>query len=128
IYQESEQWGKAAGILEEMASNSTDPEVRRQSQYLSAELYEKTGRIDDAIEQYRNYASNYPQPFDLATEARYHLVELYGKTGDSGKRNFWLQKLIDEDKAAGGKRTERSKYLAAFAATKFANDEYERYR
>lgn len=128
IYQESEQWAKAAGVLEEMAANNSDPEVRRQSQYLSAELYEKTGRTNEAIEQYKNYANNYPQPFDLATEARYHLVELYGQVGDSGKRNYWLQKLIDEDKAAGSRRTERSKYLAAFAATKFANDEFERYR
>ncbi len=127
IYQESEQWGKAAGVLEDMAANSSDPNMRRQSKYLSAELYEKSGRTADAIAQYRDYANNYPEPFDIATEARAKLVELYGKTGDSSKRNYWLQKLIDEDKRAGSKSTPRSRYLAASASIKFANDDFSRY-
>lgn len=126
IYQSTGQWQKAASILAKM-SESGDPDVRRQSLFLSAELYEKAGRIGDAINQYRNYANNYVQPFDIATEARAKLVELYGKTGDDNKRNFWLQKLIDEDKKAGSKRTPRSKTLAAMAASKFANDEYQRF-
>ena len=127
IYQESEQWGKAAGVLETMASNSSDPDMRRQSKYLSAELYEKSGRTNDAITQYRDYANNYPVPFDIATEARNKLVELYGKSGDTSKRNYWLQKLIDEDRKAGANSTPRSKYLAASASIKFANDEFSRY-
>ena len=127
IYQESEQWGKAANVLEDMAANSSDPDMRRQSKYLSAELYEKSGRTDDAIEQYEDYATNFPEPFDIATEARNKLVELYGKAGDTSKRNYWLQKLIDEDKRAGTNSTARSRYLAASASIKFANDEFSRY-
>ncbi len=127
IYQESEQWGKAAGVLQSMAASTTDPNMRRQSHYLSAELYEKSGRTNDAIEQYKEYANKYPEPFDIATEARAKLVELYGKTGDIGKRNYWLQKLIDEDKRAGSKGTARSRYLAASASIKFANEDFSRY-
>jgi TolA-binding protein len=126
IYQESEQWGKAAGILGLMAQ-SGDPEMRRQSLYLSAELYEREGNLKRAIEQYRDYAHTYEEPFDLATEARFHLVEIYGKQGEEVKRNFWLNKLIVSDSKAGSSRTDRSRYLAAMASAKFAAEEYRRF-
>ncbi|MFL0811065.1 MAG: tetratricopeptide repeat protein [Agarilytica sp.] len=127
IYQESQQWAKAAGALAEMSASATTEEERRQALYLSAELYEKAGKENDALERYKQYANKYPQPFDIATEARFHLVELYGKTRQESKRNYWLKKLIDEDANAGASRTQRSKYLAAFATIKFANDEFYRY-
>ncbi|PCK08150.1 MAG: Clp protease ClpB [Alteromonadaceae bacterium] len=128
IYQASEEWAKAAKVLNGMAKTGDTEELRRQSLYLSAELYEKAKDLKNALYQYRLYANTYSKPFDLATEARFHLVELYGKTGDDIKRNFWLKRLIKEDGAAGDARTERSKYLAAFASIKFANDEFNQYR
>ncbi len=127
IYQESEQWDKAADALATMAASAETPDERRQALYLSAELYQKSGRLTQAIEKYRDYANKYPAPFDIATEARFHLVQLYEKTGDSSKRNYWLKKLVDEDARAGSARTDRSKYLAAFATAKFADDEFARY-
>ncbi len=127
IYQESEQWGKAANALAEMAASATTEDERRSALYLSAELYEKSGNLSKAIEKYRDYANKYPRPFDIATEARFHLVELYGSTKQDSKRNYWLQQLIDTDAKAGSARTGRSKYLAAFATAKFADDEFERY-
>jgi len=126
IYQESEQWGKAAVVLGDMA-NSGDPEVRRQSLYMSAELYAKSGNNARAIDQYRDYANKYPEPFDLATEARFHLQEMYGKAGEPAKRDYWLHQLIDADARAGNKRSDRSRYLAAMAASKFADDDYSHF-
>lgn len=127
IYQESQQWGKAANALSDMAALAKTDEERRQAVYLSAELYEKSGNLKKAIEKYRDYANKYPQPFDIATEARFHLVELYGKQKQESKRNYWLKKLIETDAKAGQARTDRSKYLAAFATAKFADDEFARY-
>jgi len=126
IYQESEQWGKAAGQLSLLAS-SGDPQARRTSLYLSAELYEKSGNTNKALDQYRKYANTYPQPFDLAIESRFKMVEIYKANGDNGKRNYWLKDLIEQDRKAGANRTGRSKYLAAMGTSKFANDEYERF-
>ncbi len=128
IYQESEQWGKAAAVLSDMAKDESDPDVRRQSLYLSSELYEKIGKTEQAIIHYRKYADTYPQPFDLAIEARFHLVELYGKTNQIGKREYWLKKLISEHKAMGTQGTERSRYLAAFASTQLAEKEFLQYQ
>lgn len=126
IYQATEQWDKAAAQLAVMA-NSGEPEVMRQSLYLSAELYEKSNNRGKAIEQYRSYAHQYPEPFDLATEARNKLVELYGQDGEVSKRNFWLKELIAQDAKAGAARTERSKYLAAMASTEFAREDFDRF-
>lgn len=128
IYQESEQWDKAAQSLADMSSSAGTDEERRQALYLSAELYEKAGKLTQSIDMYRDYATRYPQPFDIATEARFHLVELYEKTNDDSKRNYWLRQLIDEDKKAGKSRTPRSQFLAAYASAKFADDEFVRYQ
>lgn len=127
IYQESEQWGKAAGALQEMARLAKTPEEKRQAMYLSAEFYEKSGNEKQALVAYRDYVQQHPRPFDIATEARFHLVELYEKTGDLGSRNYWLKQLIEQHAKAGSARTERSKFLAAFASTDIANQEFQRY-
>jgi outer membrane protein assembly factor BamD (BamD/ComL family) len=126
VYQESEQWEKAASVLSIM-SKSGDPETKRTSLYLSAELYERAGNIQEAIVHYRDYAHTYPQPFDIATEARFNLVELYEDTKEYAKKDFWLNKLIDANDSAGSNATARSKYLAAMAMTKFAGDEYNKF-
>ena len=126
IYQESEQWAKAAAILSIM-SKSGDPETQRNSLYLAAELYERSGNTEEAIVHYRKYAHTYPEPFDIATEARFHLVELYDQRKEYAKKDFWLKKLIDADAKAGADRTARSKYLAAMAMTKFADDEFSKF-
>ena len=124
IYQETQQWGKAASSLLEMANSETDPDSSRQSLYLAAELYEKSGDDASAITQYARYVEKYPNPFDLATEARFHLVELNQKRNNTKEENLWLQKLISAHAQAGSAGTDRSKYLAASAEMKFANDDF----
>lgn len=127
IYQELKAWDKAAAVLAQMASNQGDPEMRRQSLYLSAELYEKSGRLWDAALQYANYVEAYPEPFDLATESRFKLMELATERGDMNARRRWLRRMIQADTRAGDQRTERSKYLAAFASSEFALEKFEEF-
>ncbi len=127
IYQALEQWQAAASELNVMAANDADPDVRRQSLYLSAELFEQSGNVNNAIVAYRDYANNYPIPFSESLEASNKLVELYEETGDMEKRSFWLNKLIERDANAGPDRSERSKYLAAGAAAEFADSIYQNF-
>lgn len=124
IYQETKQWSKAAAVLALMASSGSDPESRRQSLYLSAELYQKAGRLKDASGRYEDYVKRYPEPFDLAIEARYQLLQIATERNDRTNRNYWLSQLIKVDAKAGSKRTERSKYLAAYASNEFARQEF----
>lgn len=124
-YQEDGQWSKAADELTLIYQNSEDDAVKRESLYQAAELYEKSGNKQAAIERYRQYVGEYPQPFPLAMETRQKLSELYSELGQSGEQRHWLQEIIKADKAAGKQRTDRSRYLAASAATVFADDDYQ---
>lgn len=126
IYQEIEQWDKAAAQLAIMAE-SGDPQARQTSLYLSAELYEKSGNLTQSILQYRSYAHAYPDPFDIAVESRAKLIELYGKVGDDAKRRFWMNDIIKMDRKAGGNRSNRSKSLAAMASAEFAREDFNQF-
>lgn len=127
IYQETQQWDKAAAALAVMAKNDSDPEARRQSLYLSAELYQKSGRVSEAATRYAEYVQAYPRPFAPATEARYQLLQLAEKQGDDKARRHWLNQLIDADARAGGDRNDRSRYLAAYATNQFAGESFARF-
>ena len=128
IYQGEEKWQLAADELNLMASSSNDPEVKRQSVYMAAELYEKSGKRDMAIEQYRRYASDYPRPLANALEAQFKLTELYKANGDSAKRDYWLQQIVATNKAAGSAKTDRSVYLAASAQTELSEASFDKYQ
>lgn len=128
VYQQQEKWGKAADELAVMAVNDPDESVQRQSLYLSAQLYQKDGNTRRAVVQYRDYVKAYPQPFDLATEARFELSELYLAEGNQKNRNFWLTRLVDSHDTAGAQSTDRSLYLAAWATSLFAETEFNRFK
>lgn len=127
IYQSQEKWQQAADELLVMERTSTDPDVKRQSLYMGAELYEKSGRSAQAIEQYRRYATEYPRPLANNLEAQFKLTELYKANGDAANRLYWLQKIIDTHKGAGAAKTDRSAYLAASAQSELVQPSYEEF-
>lgn len=123
IYQELEEWQKAADALNTLAAQQTEPEAKRQSIYLAAELYQRAGNSGAAKTQYERYLKAYPQPFDLATEARYQLLTIATAQGNQKERDTRLRELMTaHDRAGGG--TDRSRYLAAMAANEFAGREF----
>lgn len=125
VYQNQSKWQLAADELLVMERTSTDPDVKRQSLIMGAELYDKSGDRNRAIEQYTRYVNNYPRPLAENLEAQHRLTELYADTGDGTRRQFWLQKIIDTNAAAGDARTDRSIYLAASAETELAQPAYD---
>lgn len=125
VYQNQSKWQLAADELVVMERTSTDPNVKRQSLIMGAELYDKSGDRNRAIEQYTRYANNYPRPMGENLEAQHRLTELYAASGDTARRQFWLQKIIETNAAAGNARTDRSIYLAASAETELAQPAYD---
>ncbi len=119
IYQELELWDKAADELVSMARDG-DETTRQTSLYLAAELYQRAGRTWDAALQYAAYVKAFPEPFDLATEARHQLVVLAAERDDNSRRDHWMRQLIESHDQAGDQATDRSRYLAAQAANEFA--------
>jgi TolA-binding protein len=127
IYQNQSKWALAANELSIMERSSNDPNVKRQSLAMGAELYEKSGNKTMAIEQYQRYANEYPRPVAEAMEAQLHLAQLYGEAQDTKKRQYWLQRMIDANASAGAQGNDRTKYLAASAANELSEDPYKEF-
>ena len=128
IYQELQQWDKAADALAVMSKSDSNPDARRNSLFLSAELSRKAGRLPDAISRYTDYVKTYPAPFDVATEARFQLMELTAKQGDKKASASWQQSLVDADARAGSQRTARSRFLAAAASSQVADEQLRNFQ
>lgn len=127
IYTETKQYSKAAVEYLAMLKFVKGKEKRRVAYYQVAELYEKSAKTWKSIQAYQTYLSKYPNPFDIAMETREKIVSLYGKVKKRKKQNEWRNIIIDADKKAGKKRTDRSRYLAAMAAIKLADRVYQKY-
>lgn len=120
-YVETGQGARAAGEFERIADTPTETiELRREALWRSAELYQKVGDRSGATRAYEKFVQRFSVPLDPAIEARQRLADIAAAGSDYQQRDRWLKDIIDADRAAGGARTERSKYLAAKATLKFA--------
>ncbi|TAA44972.1 tetratricopeptide repeat protein [Corallincola spongiicola] len=123
-YEQSGNWQQAAKqylvLADRGGESAADKEASRQSLLAAAEMYEKADDLDGAINSYRRYAHAYPEPFAMAMEVRAKMAGFYQRTGDEIKRNYWLKKLVKLDAEGGDERSDRSRYLAAFAAQDLA--------
>jgi len=122
-YEQLGHWQQAALELDTMLLKEAEPERKRQLLYLAAELYDKADLSSTAILRYRSYAHEWPEPMSVRLEAMNRLGELYAQEGQQAKRQFWLRKLMAAHDSAS-KQSARSLYLAAFAASELAEDEY----
>ncbi|MCU7921239.1 MAG: tetratricopeptide repeat protein [Candidatus Thiodiazotropha sp. (ex Dulcina madagascariensis)] len=127
-YMETRQPLKAAAELATISTQASTPELRREAGWRSAELYEKAAKHKQAIAAYKKYVKAFPAPLEQAVEARQRLVDLYQKTGQTGKRDWWLKQLIKVDANAGKQRSDRTRYLAAQATIRLAEPILEGFR
>ncbi len=119
-YEKTGQWSLAASSLLQISKQSSDSLVRKQALLKAAQLFEREQQYSKAIEAYRRYAHQYPDPLLEHVEIQYKLTELYLQIGDHKKRAFWLKKMIDTHEKYSSEQTERTLYLAAFARDVFA--------
>ncbi len=94
--------------------------VEREALWLTADLYQKSGQKQDAIMIYERYITLYPEPFEQAIEAHNRIAALFSNGENRQAHQRWLEKIVEADKNAGKKRTERTRYLAAQAALTLA--------
>lgn len=127
-YQQSENWLAAAKELLQVWKKAPLTDQGRQALLVAAQYFKQEGETQQALESFRTYAHQYPEPFDEATEARYTMSEFYRDSKEDSKRRFWLNKLIVADAAAGSNRTHRSRYLAAMSSLVFANDKFNHFK
>jgi TolA-binding protein len=128
IYLENQNGQDAAVEFEKIAEDTNlDIQTRREALWQSAELNESQGNTLKAIQLYEQYVQNFPEPFDEAIEARFHLVELHRKNNMVDGISYWQREIIDADADAGSRRSDRSRYLAAKATLSMANRYIEKF-
>jgi tetratricopeptide (TPR) repeat protein len=128
LYRENNQPLQAAAEFARLSDSETDPGLKREATLTTATLYQQAGRDSEAIEAYTRFVERYPQPVEAAMEARYQLVQLYDKHAQAGQQRYWQQQLVSADRASGGQRTDRTRYLAAHAQLALVADDYQAYR
>lgn len=120
-YEQSENWKQAAVAYTKLFKTDPDAGVKQEALFITAGLEKKLKNKKKAIEYYRDYAHKYEQPFDNRMEARYNLADLYEQLDDKTRHLFWLRRIIDGDKKGGDQRTDRSRYLGAWANSKYGD-------
>ena len=123
-YQNTEQWQLAADELMIISNQHQSIDVKRDSLLQAAELYEKNEAWPKAIKAYRQYAHGYPSPLEPAIEASHKLTELYGKTGEQGKRLFWMNHIVKAYRKQSGATSDRVKFIVANASNALADKAY----
>lgn len=122
-YEKTGALARAAAEYEVLSQLYRDTERGRGALWAAANHYLTAGEIDKAMAVLGRYVAKYPQPFDLALEARAMLVELFAKKGRTQQQRQWQREIVRLDAGAGAQRSDRSKELAAIAALSFADDE-----
>lgn len=119
---------QAAVEFERIGTTHTDPGLRREALWQSAELYAQAQRAAQSVKVYSAYIEQFPQPLEPAVEARQRIAKHFDSNGDTRQQHQWLQAIITADAAGGGRRTDRTRYLAANARFRLAEAAYADYR
>ena len=124
-YRQSGESSLAAGEYERVAAEATDPELGREALLTAGELYEKAADVERAVTTYARYVRDYPHPVETALETRFKLARMYETRGDRAAYEQELRTIVASDAAAGGERTDRTKYLAAQSGLVLAKQIYD---
>ena len=135
-YEATDNWAASADIYEQFAETSTDPEVKRTALWQAAENRMKltsTAELEASTMLWKDYIKQFPQPADLALEARQNLINIYGQmTAQSDqdlkwKQDFWRRKIItavDEENLTDV----RARNLASDALVSLVRDKFTTYK
>lgn len=127
-YLSSNQGIKAAREFEKLARLDDDYEVRAAALWKAAELYEEKNRSDDALEAYRNYASNFDKPFTRKLEAMHKVAAIHlQKVAGDNSRDWYRKIILADEKALNNVRTDRSRYIVSNAYLQLARHQKNRF-
>ena len=118
-YEKSENWRMAAIGYQGLALHDPDPSIRQEALFLAATMFEKDKDYVEAINHFRDYANTYETPANMVMEARYKLTVNYQRVGDTNKRLFWLDKIVQG--ARHYESTDRNRWLSAWANTEYGH-------
>jgi tetratricopeptide (TPR) repeat protein len=117
----------AADALLTLANEQQGTEKARKALYQSAELFQESGRQDQAAMLFKRYQNEYPKPVGYAIEAAKKLSDYYAQNANVKAQQEWLQKIIEIDRSAKDERSDRTLFLAAEASLWFAEDDKQQF-
>jgi tetratricopeptide (TPR) repeat protein len=115
-YRESGQLARAAAEYDVIASESEDPELRREALLVAGDLYAASQGIDLALNAYTRYVKEFPRPVETAVETRFKISEIYKSAHAETHYEQELADIVRIDAEAGSERTDRTRTLAARSA------------
>ncbi|GAB4358438.1 MAG: tetratricopeptide repeat protein [Gammaproteobacteria bacterium] len=121
-YLESGDKVRAAEEFGRIAATGSDINLRREAAWRSAELYEEAKLLPQAITAWEGYVRSHPTPVSEAIEARYRLLLIHQKRGDTKRVRAAHRAIVEADRRAGRARTDRTRYLAAHSRYALARD------
>jgi tetratricopeptide (TPR) repeat protein len=127
VYREEGNLSRAAEEYARVATESADPEVRREALLVAGELHEESQDADRALAAYRSYVDQFPEPLESAVETRFKIATIYRQMGDEPARHEQLRRIVELDARAGQARSERIRYLAAQSALVLSEDLYRQF-
>lgn len=127
-YENNHQWQLAAIEFDRIRVSAAEPRLRREATYRAAELYDRANNSRAAIASYLQFIKTYPRPINQSIEARDRLANLYKKTNNCRQYEAVLRQIVQVDKRAGSKRTNRLRYLAAMATLELSEPVVRRYK
>jgi TolA-binding protein len=127
-YMETGRATEAAAEFERIAvAETSSDDVKQEALWKAAELYEAGGIVASEKRVLEDIVARYPNPLSESIEARYRLLEIAERQGDSAEVTARLNDIIDVDARAGAQRTDRTRYLAATASVRLAEPVRKRF-
>ncbi|MBX2809588.1 MAG: tetratricopeptide repeat protein [Cellvibrionaceae bacterium] len=120
-YEHNANWAEASASYMRLVSEDPDVTIRQEALFLAGMMFQKNKDYDASITQLSRYVEHYPQPFNNYMEAHYQLALNYEKISDQQNKNVWLENIISADDQGGSERTDRSRWLAAWANIEYGD-------
>ena len=84
----------------------------------AADLAERSGNLAGSIALRESFVTNYAPARDIAILQIQHIADLEGELGDTGRRRYWLEQLIERQR---GSESAQSVQIASRAALELAD-------
>jgi tetratricopeptide (TPR) repeat protein len=123
-YEQLQQWSAAAMELDTLSQQGVDGGQPRESLLMAARYYDEAGEIETATSRYSEYVETFPDPVADALEAADRVANLYASEGNTKAQHSWFEKIMRLHDQAGEQQSDRTRYLAAHAASVLAEKDF----
>jgi tetratricopeptide (TPR) repeat protein len=126
-YRENGRISRAAAEYDRLSSESEDPALRSEALLVAGDLYQQTDAPDRALDVFRRYLDEFPQPVEPALEVRLKIAAIYEAAHAQTLYHQELADIVRIEASAGPERTSRTRTVAARSALVLAEEHYREF-